>query len=295
MLEGYQKLGYRAINIGQYDFAAGPDFLKSLADSASIPFLSANLVDETSGEPVFKPYIIIEEGGFRIGVIGLISRLPANYPGLRLKDMILTGKELIESLKPKTDLIVVLANVDSRKNRDIQDAFPDAKYIFVSRGSLRTQPGQKQPEGGPYLYSSSIQGKYVSEVQLVIANLDSPIVDVSHYNATIKNVKARFENLKKKDPNRPLEEVYANQPNVLRLIKNYRQQLEIAEAGLKHAVNRSEFKLVPLNRKIKDDPDMLVFIDDVLAKADSLQGKPPVTMSTKTRSPKPQKRSLKVQ
>ncbi|NOZ74806.1 MAG: hypothetical protein GXO90_05430 [FCB group bacterium] len=283
MVEGYEKLGYQAINIGQYDFAAGPDFLTMLADSTEIPFLSANLVDDTTGKPLFTPYLILNEDGFRIGVIGLISRLPVNYPGLQLKDMVLTGKETIEMLKPKTDIIVVLVNVDSRKNRDLQDAFAGADYIFVSRGSLRSQPGQKQPRGGPYLYSSSIQGKYLSDIRLEITNLDSPIVDISGYQSTIKNVKTRFENLNKKDPSRTLEEVYADQPNTLRLISNYHQQLDIAERALAKAVNRSEFKLVPLNRKIKDDPEMLIFIDKVLAEADKLQGKPPVTIRSKAK------------
>ncbi|MFQ6615046.1 MAG: hypothetical protein ACE5D1_09410, partial [Fidelibacterota bacterium] len=242
---------------------------------------------------VFKPYTILKEKGFKIGVIGLIARLPANYPGLRLKDMIPTGKEMIKTLKPETDIIIILANVDSRKNRELQDAFSGANYIFVSRGSLRSQPGVKQPEGGPYLYSSSIQGKYLSEIQLEIASLDSPIADVSGYKTTVKNVNTRFDNLKKKDPNRPLEKIYADQPNTLRLIKNYRQQLAIAEKGLANAVNRSEFKLVPLNRKIKDDPEMLTFIDKVLAEVDKLQGKPPVTARSKTKPSPSARRPVK--
>ncbi|RMF07968.1 MAG: hypothetical protein D6762_06585 [Candidatus Neomarinimicrobiota bacterium] len=286
MLEAYQTLGYAAVNIGQYDLAAGTKFLRELADSSAVPLVCANLVDDQTNEPLFNPYVVVEQNGFRVGILGLLSRLPSHLPGVQLKDMILTGKDLIHQLQAETDLIVVLANVDSRKNRDLQEQFEGANYIFVSRGSLRSQPGQKQPEGGPYLYSSSIQGKYLSEVHLEIADLDSPIVDVTSYETTLKNVKDRFENLQKKDPGKPLEEIYANKPNVLRLISNYRQQKEIAEKALAHVVNRSRFKLVPLNRKIKDDPTMLAYIDRVLARADSLTGKPPVQVSRR-KTPRP--------
>jgi 2',3'-cyclic-nucleotide 2'-phosphodiesterase (5'-nucleotidase family) len=45
-LEGYEKIGCDALNIGEYDLAAGYDFLKSLEQNSTIPFISANLKDE---------------------------------------------------------------------------------------------------------------------------------------------------------------------------------------------------------------------------------------------------------
>jgi 2',3'-cyclic-nucleotide 2'-phosphodiesterase (5'-nucleotidase family) len=42
-LEGYEKIGCDALNIGEYDLAAGYNFLKSLEENSKIPFISANL------------------------------------------------------------------------------------------------------------------------------------------------------------------------------------------------------------------------------------------------------------
>ena len=55
MVDGYETIGYDAVNVGGYDLAAGYSFLKSIADSTSISFLSANLVDKESGDHVFDP------------------------------------------------------------------------------------------------------------------------------------------------------------------------------------------------------------------------------------------------
>ena len=60
MIEAYQKIGYDAINIGNYELLSGLKFLKSLDEKCSIPFISANLTDAKTGKLLFDPYIFIE-------------------------------------------------------------------------------------------------------------------------------------------------------------------------------------------------------------------------------------------
>jgi 2',3'-cyclic-nucleotide 2'-phosphodiesterase (5'-nucleotidase family) len=45
LLQGYATIGCDALNVGGFDLAAGKDFLMSLAEGSSIPFISANLTD----------------------------------------------------------------------------------------------------------------------------------------------------------------------------------------------------------------------------------------------------------
>ena len=286
MLKGLEKIGYSAINVGSFDLALGVDYLKTLGDSSSIPLLSANLVNDHTGQPVFKPYIIVKRNGLRVGIVGLIQRVFGKMPGYRIKDMESTGRDVIKEIQPKTDVIVVLANVDQRDNKKLVDALPDADYIFVSRTSLRSRPGGHQSENGPLLYSASIEGKYVCDVELSIANLDSPIVDVSGFQTTLENSQKRLDRLQKKDPKKPLEEIYKDQPRVLKMIKNSREQIEIAKSKLPTAVNKSTFKLVGLGKEIKDDPEMLDYINKVIAKVKSLTGDRPVNMTHKNIQPR---------
>jgi 2',3'-cyclic-nucleotide 2'-phosphodiesterase (5'-nucleotidase family) len=265
-LEGFAKIGCDAINVGGYDLAAGYPFLRSLADSVNVPFISANLRDTTSGELAFPPYRIVTNGPFKIGIVGVTNLLPAHVTDLTMDNYIQAGQHYLDELRDKVDVLVMLLNAVRRDYLNARNAFKAADYLFVSRGTALTRPHQIQSTGGPYQYSCGKQGKYLSVVELTITDLDSPFVDISASQQRINNIKRRFESLQKRDPERPLEEIYADQPNVLRLIKDYRNQLAEAEKTLARAVNPSVYRTVPMDRKIKDDPEMLAFVNEILAK-----------------------------
>lgn len=66
------KAGYDAMTIGNLEFEYGFDRLKYFINTSKVPMLSCNYRDVTA--PVgntFKPGIIIEKGGIKVGVIGL--------------------------------------------------------------------------------------------------------------------------------------------------------------------------------------------------------------------------------
>ena len=76
------------------------------------------------------------------------------------------------------------------------------------------------------------------------------------------------DRLQAKDPSISLEELYANQPNVLSLIEKY--QKEATELGISLAghQNRSTFFSIPLSPTIPDDKEVAAFIQDIADKAD---------------------------
>lgn len=269
MLKGYEMLGVEAINVGEFDLAAGVDFLKELAHNTDIPFLSANLRDAETGELIFQPYLIEKRGPFQVGIIGLTSDVPKAASELKVDDFIEIGRATMAELKDKTDIMVVLVNVDTRQMEQVRKQFADADFIFPSRSTARTRPEQVQPVDGPKLYSSSIEGKYVALVDLTITNLDSPFVDVGVHKKRYKDLQRRLDNLRRgRDENRSLQELYADNPNILRIVKRYEAQMEAAQKALQHErVNQLSYDLVPLGKKMDDDPQMLRFVDDVLATA----------------------------
>ena len=138
-----------------------------------------------------------------------------------------------------------------------------------------------QKNGGPYLYSNGKQGKYLTVIDLDVKSGEEPIIDVSSIQDKIKSVNRRFDRLQKKDPDKQLEEIYANQENVLSLIERYRKDLFEAEAALAAAVNTMNFQSVPLSRKIQDDPEMIAFVDETLATCNSLKRKSTSKVKTK--------------
>jgi 2',3'-cyclic-nucleotide 2'-phosphodiesterase (5'-nucleotidase family) len=109
VVDAYNVLGYAAAAIGNHEFDYGPigpsqiprsaaddprGALKARAAGASFPFLAANLIDNSTGEPVdwpnVRPTTVVTVGGVTVGIIGGLTRgalsatIASNTVGLRV-------------------------------------------------------------------------------------------------------------------------------------------------------------------------------------------------------------------
>ena len=110
VVAAYNALGYHAAAVGNHEFDYGPagprsvpkagsaddptGALKALAKAARFPFLSANLLDKATGQPVAWPNVypsrIVELGGLRVGIIGALTEdTPRTTNSLNLRDVII--------------------------------------------------------------------------------------------------------------------------------------------------------------------------------------------------------------
>ena len=259
-------LGQDIVNIGSNDFKGGLDFLINITKDSSVHFISANLYDKSTNSLLFKPYHIIEKDGAKIAFIGLSQS--ARFNSVINKNFIDEGNRYISELKSSVDIIVMLINVLDENIIDLSQSFANADYIFLSGSTKRTEPRTRQPESGALVYSGGIQGKHLSIVDIRIKDSNKAINDVSAPFNRLQEIDYRLNRLQAKDPSIPLEELYANQPNILDLIEKYQKeatQLGISLAGFK---NRSIFFSVPLSPTIPDDKEVAAFIENIASKAD---------------------------
>jgi Mg-chelatase subunit ChlD len=80
-IAAYNALGYDAVNVSYRDFRFGKAQSMAAWKGASFPVLSANLLDEANGQPLFQPYAVKTAGGRRIAVVGL-TELTASMAAL---------------------------------------------------------------------------------------------------------------------------------------------------------------------------------------------------------------------
>ncbi len=112
------RIGYDAMAVGNHEFNFGLDVLARARRQAAFPFLSANVVDEGTGEPAFDPYRVVETDGIRIGILGLTTpgvprwEAPEHYAGLRFEPMDVAAAGWVARLRDELgcDLVVVLAH-----------------------------------------------------------------------------------------------------------------------------------------------------------------------------------------
>ena len=117
---------YDAVVLGNHDIEAGHDVYDKINKEIKAPLLAANLIDENTKEPYFKPYTIVEKKGVKIAVLGLIEpaierQLPkVLYYGLETEDMVESARKWIKVIKEKEkpDMIIGLFHSGANHTED---------------------------------------------------------------------------------------------------------------------------------------------------------------------------------
>lgn len=105
---------YDAGTVGNHDIETGHAVYDRWVSECAFPMLGANVIDERTGRPYWKPYTIIERQGVRIGVLGLVTPaipqwLPrALWTDLRFDDMVETARRYMPALRREADIVVGL-------------------------------------------------------------------------------------------------------------------------------------------------------------------------------------------
>ena len=264
ILEGFKTIGYDVLNVGKYETLVGLSFLRKMSKKVDIPFISANIRDYKTKQLIFKPYEIVERNNLKIGIIGLTNNLPDTCKSMIADNHIESGMKYVKEVSSKSDITMLLVNADRGSQRELVEKFPDVDFIITSGSTNMSRESSPQKEGGPYLYSCGKQGKYLLKVDMNVKNVNEPIIDVSHHKKNLKSIDKRFERLQRKDPTKTLEQIYADQANVLSLIEKYRNELAESKTIIASAINTIEYKTIGLNKQVKDDPDMLAFVEKSL-------------------------------
>ena len=107
-------MAYDAATVGNHDIEPGHAVYDKLNTDFDFPWLAANAVGTESGEPYFKPYVILKRGGIKIAVLGLITPaipqwLPENiWEGMEFRDMIESAKYWTEKIRKDEDPDVMI-------------------------------------------------------------------------------------------------------------------------------------------------------------------------------------------
>jgi len=152
--EAMNFMKYDAATVGNHDIETGHKVYDKFRTELDCPWLAANATNIKTGEPYFQPYFIIEKGGIKIAILGLITPaipnwLPENiWEGMEFEDMIETAKKWVKIIKEKEnpDLLIGLfhsgvnynyggQSVDSYRNENasrlVAEQVPGFDVVFV--------------------------------------------------------------------------------------------------------------------------------------------------------------------
>ncbi|MDP2424543.1 MAG: bifunctional UDP-sugar hydrolase/5'-nucleotidase [Bacteroidales bacterium] len=109
-------MSFDAATIGNHDIEAGHAVYDKLHKQFNFPWLSANIIDDHTNLPYFKPYTILERKGKRIAVLGLCTPLipqwlpPTLWAGMQFGDLLSTAQNWVHYIRKneKPDLLIGL-------------------------------------------------------------------------------------------------------------------------------------------------------------------------------------------
>lgn len=110
---------YDAVLIGNHEFDYGIDNMVTLFKMAQFPIIASNYnVDNSPLKGLVKPYIILENDGLKIGVIGVCAKLEGlvqtvNYEDVEWLEPVSIGNELAAFLKEqeRCDVVICLSHL----------------------------------------------------------------------------------------------------------------------------------------------------------------------------------------
>lgn len=188
------QLGYAAAVPGNHDYDYGEAPLKAMVSSAAFAMLGANVYVKGTGAPApyLKPYVVLERGGRKIAVLGLMNgytstlTFPPYVKHLEFRDEAAAAARLLPELKKAgADAVIAIAHLGlsdelSLKRLDISTwTFPaDGGTLRVARGAPGIDlilgghnhaaflKGWRDPVSGTWLGESGYGLSYVTRAEL---------------------------------------------------------------------------------------------------------------------------------
>jgi len=135
--------GYAAMVPGNHGLNYGPDTLAARAAAVDFAIVGANVLQDGTDEPLLTSHLIVERGGLRILVTGVVSpgltRVlnPRRVTGLHLGDPGAALTAVLEQAADSADVVIALAHMPMAEAVALARAQPRVD-VFVVGGSDRS-------------------------------------------------------------------------------------------------------------------------------------------------------------
>ena len=141
VLKAFKKMNYDAVNIGHQEAAFSLNELNEIAKSTEVNVISANLKNAQTNELIFKPYVELKRGDYKVIILGVLD--PAGLDDcldeeLKVDDMETVINSHLETLK-NYDMRILLAFTSEEKMRKLAKEFYEFEMII---GGNVDQPAQ---------------------------------------------------------------------------------------------------------------------------------------------------------
>lgn len=194
---------YDVIGVGNHDIEAGKDVFDKVYSEVTMPVVCANVIDEATGQPYFKPYTVLRRDGFKIAVLGLLTPYVVTWvperlrPGLRFEPSEAAAEHWVKLIREKErpDLLVGLFHTgwepqeqnlpeDAPLGREnatkwIAENVPGIDLIFYGHDHRAKAAYVLNTEGDTvYVVNSGCRGAGLAMAEVTLSHRETPRIQI---------------------------------------------------------------------------------------------------------------------
>jgi 2',3'-cyclic-nucleotide 2'-phosphodiesterase (5'-nucleotidase family) len=168
------SFGLDAIGLGEGDLNYGLSFLQEMIETDKLPYTNANCRLQETGELILPPYLIVEKGGIRFGIVSVLDpeqkilTMAAKEQEFQVDDPVATLKAILPEIRQKAQTVILLAHLGDQKTEQLLQEVSgiDVAVIGHSSRSLNTE----RAVGKTALLSAVFEGRELGRADLEIGS-----------------------------------------------------------------------------------------------------------------------------
>ncbi len=276
MILAMSALNYDAMAVGNHEYNFGLKVLEKARSEATFPWLSANTYNQGTGETHYKPYIIKEVAGVRVGILGLTTPgVPTwenapNYVGLEFHEPLLEAQKWVPVLRGKERADVVVIAMHMGLEEDLRTG--------------EINPGQVKNENRAFAIAKQVPG--VDLIFMGHTHRDVPSLVINGVVLTqanywgrhlaradlyLENVSNKWRVYARSARTIPIDDKVAADEGILKLTEPYNRE---TQAWLSREIGESAAELTAVEARFKDTA-----ILDLIQRVQLEAGKAQVSMA----------------
>ncbi len=267
--EAYRRAGYDAVLFGARDYALGVAPLKQAAQIMNIPILGANVLDAATNKPLWQPTLVLERGGLRVGLLGLVSdrkkigieelSLPAE---IVIADPVAAAAQYAPLLRKECDLLVLVANLDYEQLQAVLTAVEGVDFVLKSRDA-KMLTHQVQHNNDVPVVSVYELGRYVGRLDITLVEAGKKFADEGERQMLERKI-ARYQEYvdslnKQAGGAEKIAEFLAGDASLQARYDRYKKNIERWQkelTDLREDGNRFRYDLVELTVSVPTDTEL---------------------------------------
>lgn len=196
VMAGMNLAQYDAWTLGNHDFDWGQEVLRERIAQAQFPALAANLFDASTGTrddlelwDAIQPYVIVQVGQARVGILGLtypdtpaITRAGV-VDGLEFRGAVETADRYLADLEAQSDLIVVLSHLGYDGDRLLARTVDGIDVIVGGHSHVFLERPDRV--NGVLIVQAGAKGQVLGKLVITVDLRTGSVIDYSRDDALV--------------------------------------------------------------------------------------------------------------